>query len=309
MTPTFTILTCTYNRPEMLARVFASVQAQGRRDVEWLVVDDGSDDACSVAAALAACVRAADFPVRGVRQSNGHKKAAVNRGVREAQGELLIVLDDDDELAPDALQRLHQAWLSIPAPQRDRYVGVTGLCARPDGRIVGDRYPRDELDCTATDIHFKWGVAGEKFGCQRIDVLRRFPYPEDVAGFVPESLVWWAIARAGYLNRFVNQVFRIYHPTAVSLSTRRAADQPHAAGLYLLNWQVLQFEWRYARYAPLRFAAAALRLTRYRVALQQRGARAVLQTYPLTHPAGRLLVALLAPLGRLLVWCNRAARP
>ena len=45
----------------------------------------------------------------------------------------------------DALHGLHAAWLSIPQGQRHRYGGVTGLCARPDGVIVGDRYPRDVL--------------------------------------------------------------------------------------------------------------------------------------------------------------------
>lgn len=306
MTPTFTILTCTYNRPGMLNRVFASLQAQRRLDIEWLVVDDGSVDVAAVESVLAECAAAAEFPVRGVRQPNGHKKSAVNRGVREARGELLIVLDDDDELAPDTLRRLHDVWLSIPADLRERFVGVTGLCARPDGTIVGDRYPHDVLDCTATEMHFKWRVRGEKFGCQRTAVLRRFPYPEDVPGFVPESLVWWAIARAGYLNRFVNQVFRVYHPTAVSLSTASSAAQPHAAGLYLLNWQLLQSEWRYAGSAPGRFFGAALRLTRYRVALRHRGPQHVLTAYPLTHPAGRVLVALLAPLGHLLAWRDRA---
>ncbi len=308
MTPTFTILTCTYNRPEMLGRVFASLQAQRWHDIEWLVVDDGSAEARAVEQALATCAAAADFPVRGVRQPNGHKKSAVNRGVREARGALLIVLDDDDELAPDTLHRLYDAWLSIPPERRDRFVGVTGLCARPDGAVVGDRYPRDVLDCTATDMHFKWRVGGEKFGCQRTDVLRRFPYPEDVPGFVPESLVWWAIARAGYLNRFVNQVFRVYQPTTVSLSTTSRAAQSHVAGLYLLNWQLLQAEWRYAKYAPWRFVAAALRLTRYRAALRRKGPAQVLTAYPLTHPVGRVLVKLLSPLGYLLVWRDRVGR-
>ncbi|MBJ7264959.1 MAG: glycosyltransferase family 2 protein, partial [Burkholderiaceae bacterium] len=208
----------------------------------------------------------------------------------------------------DTLHRLYDAWLSIPPERRDRFVGVTGLCARPDGAVVGDRYPRDVLDCTATDMHFKWRVGGEKFGCQRTDVLRRFPYPEDVPGFVPESLVWWAIARAGYLNRFVNQVFRVYHPTTVSLSTTSSAAQSHVAGLYLLNWQLLQAEWRYAKYAPWRFVAAALRLTRYRAALRRKGPAQVLTAYPLTHPVGRVLVKLLSPLGYLLVWRDRVGR-
>src|SRR5690625_6382662 len=61
---------------------------------------------------------------------------------------------------------------------------------------------------------------GEKFGCLDRRVLLQFPFPE-YAGFVPESLVWRAIARAGYKQRFVNQVFRGYH---LGAQTRSAAE-------------------------------------------------------------------------------------
>src|SRR3546814_17391051 len=84
-------------------------------------------------------------------------------------------------------------------------------------------YPRDLLDASSLDMTFKYHVKGEKFGCLRTDVLRMFTFPEELAGFVPESLVWRAIARAGYLTRFVNHVFRWY-PDSNDALTRTGRD-------------------------------------------------------------------------------------
>lgn len=293
----FTVLTPTYNRADVIGRTFDSLLAQDFQSFEWLVIDDGSSD--HTADVVQACAQRAIFPVRYIRQDNGHKKTAFNRGVREARGELLLVLDDDDELTPGTLVRLLDVWRSIPVAERDRYIGVTGLCARADGGIVGDRYPQDVMDCTATDMYFLHRVAGEKFGCQRTEVLRQFPYPEDVPGFVPESMVWWAIARAGYLNRFVNQVVRTYHQSAGSLSDTGTGMARHAAGLYLLNWLMVEHELRYFRVSPGIFFKAAARVTRFRLGLSDTEAH-VARTYPISHAGARLLVALMAPVGLLM---------
>ncbi|KOF51909.1 MULTISPECIES: glycosyltransferase family A protein [unclassified Achromobacter] len=292
----FTVLTPTYNRAATLLRVYESLSRQTCRAFEWVVVDDGSTD--NTHAAVLAWQAQADFPIRYVWQNNQHKKTAFNRGVREARGQLIVGLDSDDEMPPDALEIFRKAWESIPAGRRDAYVAVTGLCARPDGSIVGDRYPQDVLDSTAVDVYFRYRVKGEKFGCMRTDVLRRFPFPEDVAGFVPESLVWWAIARAGYLSRFINQVVRVYHDTPGGLSRSAVSVGNNAQGLYLLAWDMLQHHLAFFRYRPREFLMAAARYTRFRLHLKNSGLpTTALKAYRLTNKVGRLMVALMWPLG------------
>lgn len=304
--PFFTVLTPTHNRASIILRTFESLQRQTFRGFEWLVVDDGSTD--ETADVIKACAARALFPVRYVRQAHGHKKTAFNLGVRQATAPMLLVLDDDDEMPPDALQRLWSGWASIPEDQRASCLGVVGLCASADGHVVGDRFPQDVMDCTATDMYFLHRVRGEKFGCQRTAVLRDFPYPEDIPGFVPESLVWWAIAAQGWRTRFINQVVRTYHHTPVSLSTSGAAHgvpERHALGLYLLNWSWVEQQLSYFVHAPLAFALAAARLTRFRLAARRAGHLAVLQRYPVTRGRARALVALMAPLGWLMDWRAR----
>lgn len=301
-TPLFTVFTPTYNRGDTLGRVFDSLRAQTFRDFEWLVVDDGSTD--DTRERVAAFQAEADFPVRYVWQENQHKKAAFNHGVREARGELFVALDSDDELLPQSLERLRRIWLDIPEAERDLFSAVTGLCVRPGGALVGDRYPRDVFDSTPLEVHYKYRIKGEKFGFQRTEVLRRFPFPEDIPGFVPESLVWSAIARKGYLTRFVNEPLRVYHDTADSLSRANTA-QSEALGLRLLARDALNHNLRWFRHAPLDFLLAAARDTRFGMTLRREGKTMPPPYDKLRGVGAKALVALMWPLGWFMHWRDR----
>jgi glycosyltransferase involved in cell wall biosynthesis len=298
----FTVLTPTYNRAHTLGRAYASLCDQTFQDFEWLVVDDGSTD--DTHERVEAWRAEARFPIRYVWQANQHKKAAFNHGVREAHGELIVALDSDDSLEANALDAMNRAWADIPPGVRARYAAVTGLCARPDGRIVGDMFPRDVMDALSLDMTFRHRVRGEKFGCLCTAVLRDFPFPEDIPGFVPESLVWRAIARAGYLTRFVNQVFRVYHDSDDSLSRQGRDAGRHALGLYLLarDTVVECLPWFGSR--PVEFFEAASRCTRFRLHAAKNG-QVIPARYRVTGWKARMLVGLMWPAGALLYGLDR----
>ncbi|MDN5844223.1 MAG: glycosyltransferase family 2 protein [Alcaligenaceae bacterium] len=300
----FSVVTPTYNRGHTLGRVYDSLREQSFQDFEWVVVDDGSTD--DTRTRVEAWQQESSFPIRYIWQTNQHKKTAFNNGVRNARGEWLVALDSDDSLDTNALYNMACAWDDIPPASRSRYVAITGLCARPDGRIVGDMFPNDVLDTSSLDMTFRYHVRGEKFGCLRTDVLRQFPFPEDVPGFVPESLVWRAIARAGYLTRFVNQVFRVYYDSRDSLSRqgRGAESARHAIGLWLLAHDTVDRCLSWFRYQPGSFFMAAARYTRFDLHMRSRGlARPAGRR--LTHPAARILVCLMWPVGAALYLRDR----
>ena len=299
----FTVLTPTYNRAHTLGRVYESLRDQSFQDFEWVIVDDGSTD--NTRELVSRWAEAAIFPIRYVWQPNQHKKTAFNRGVKEAHGELIVALDSDDSLDTNALDSMARAWDEIAPGGRSRYIAITGLCARPDGHIVGDMFPRDVMDATVLDMIFKFHVKGEKFGCMRTDVLRQFPFPEDVAGFVPESLVWRAMARAGYLTRFVNQVFRVYHDSTDSLSTQGKASQQHALGLWLLAQDTVVNCLPWFRYQPQEFFMAAARYTRFSLHLK-RGRQPRPAGRTLKGWRARALIGLMWPVGAVLYLRDRS---
>jgi glycosyltransferase involved in cell wall biosynthesis len=110
----------------------ASVLWQTYRELELVVVDDGSTDKTPEIAA------AHDGRVRLVRQENQGVAAARNRGIAEAQGELIAFCDADDVWLEQHLEALVAAydrhgdivtsnsWYLLPGgidPARKRYKG------------------------------------------------------------------------------------------------------------------------------------------------------------------------------------------
>lgn len=202
----FTVLTATYNRAYSLPRVYESLCAQTFHDFEWVIVDDGSTDGT---AELVSSWKSSFFPIRYFWKPNAGKHTAINLGVLKANGELTLILDSDDHCLPVALERFDYHWRQIPDP--DRFANLCCLCARPDGSIVGKPYPADCVDVFSfgDQVHFRSG-SGERWGINRTDVLREFPYPEGER-YVPEGLVWNRMSRK-YAARFVNEALRIYEP-------------------------------------------------------------------------------------------------
>lgn len=204
----FTVFTATYNRVATLPRVYESLKAQTFRDFEWLIVDDGSaDDTREIVAKWQA---GADFPIRYVYQPNQGKPAAFNRGVQEATGELFLTLDSDDSCVPHALERLKYHWDNIPAEKRNDFSAVTALCSDQHGRLSGKEFPHDVMDSDSVEMYLNGNMHGERWGFQRTDALKEFPFPQVSGKFVPESIVWMALSRK-YKTRFVNEVLRTWH--------------------------------------------------------------------------------------------------
>jgi len=229
----FTVFTPTYNRAYTLSRVYDSLKAQTYRNFEWLIVDDGStDNTCT----LVKHWQEAEFPIRYIWQENQGKHVAFNRAVREAKGKLFLTFDSDDACVPEALERFKYHWDSIPAEQRKQFSAVTVLCKNQQGELVGNSFPFDVFVSNSIDIHAKHQVFGEKWGFQRTDVLKEFPFPE-IAGerFITEGIVWNRISLK-YKTLFVNEQLRIYYESRDdSLSTssvKMRASNPVGAKLY-----------------------------------------------------------------------------
>jgi GT2 family glycosyltransferase len=99
------VLITTYNRPQMLARLLASVAPQTYRHFEVLVVDDYSSDP----AALNRAVEPFRKKFREFRLLRNDRNRGApfsrNRGIRAAKYPLIALADDDDEWMPDKLRR------------------------------------------------------------------------------------------------------------------------------------------------------------------------------------------------------------
>jgi glycosyltransferase involved in cell wall biosynthesis len=256
----FTAFTPTRNRAHVLHRVYDSLKAQTFRDFEWLVVDNESTD--DTPALMARWQAEADFPIRYIVQENRGVHVSWNRASAEARGELLLFIRSADVIVPTAMERFDAIWRSIPDGERAGYSGVTVNCIDKEERLVGTEFPEPVLDSNSSEIRFRYKVKGEKWGFQRVDIMRAHPLPivEGYTGYMPEAIIWRAIGRQ-YKTRFVNERLRIYwQDQASSISGSRMQDR--ALGGMLEAEALLNYDMRWFRFDPVEFLRKGAKYSR-----------------------------------------------
>lgn len=201
-----TVFTPTYNRAYILENLYRSLQRQTYMDFEWLVMDDGSTD--ETEALFAAWEQEGNpFPIRYVRQENGGKCRAINRGLKEAQGRLFFTVDSDDYLTDDALEKVVR-WES-ELPRDGKFCGFAGNLGTAPDKTPNKPFPGGYLDGNALD---RYGpVEGERASVFYTEVHRKYLYPEFPGEkFMTEAVTWNRMARDGYKMRYYNDIIWIY---------------------------------------------------------------------------------------------------
>jgi len=104
-TPLITVIVPVYNIKEYLPRCVASLTAQTYKNLEILLVDDGSTDGTG---ALCDELAMQDSRIRVFHKENGGSSSARNLALAEAKGEYLGFVDSDDYVDDTMYERLYQ---------------------------------------------------------------------------------------------------------------------------------------------------------------------------------------------------------
>jgi len=215
-----TVLTPTYNRAKLLERLYQSLCQQTYQDFEWIVVNDGSKD--NTDEVVQSFLAEKKINILYIKQENGGKHRAVNRGVKEAHGELLFIADSDDWLLPNSLETVAEMYQDIANDHL--FAGVCGLDVYADGTVIGGGMPQDVIDCNAIDIRMIHHVGGDLKEVFKTDVLREIPFPEiEGESFCPEVAVWNRIAKKYKLRYFNKPIYMVeYQPEGITSNITKA---------------------------------------------------------------------------------------
>jgi glycosyltransferase involved in cell wall biosynthesis len=130
--PRASVVIPTFNRGRVVADAIDSALAQTHRELEVIVVDDGSTDDTAERVA-----RVRDDRVRYVRRQHAGVAAARNAGIAAATGDLVAFLDSDDVWKPDKLK------VEIAALERHPAAGgVFSDLEKQDGSTVVPSFMR-----------------------------------------------------------------------------------------------------------------------------------------------------------------------
>ncbi|PBC02996.1 DUF6212 domain-containing protein [Mesorhizobium sp. WSM3860] len=113
--PLVSIVMAHRNRPLFLKQAIAAIEAQTYDRLELVLVDDGSDEdqAKRLLDALEPTFRQRGWRI--LRRPHKHLGAARNAGVRAARGELILFVDDDNALFPEAVEHFVRAMAASGA--------------------------------------------------------------------------------------------------------------------------------------------------------------------------------------------------
>jgi len=148
-----------YNIKEYLERCVSSILAQTWKNLEILLVDDGSDDGTEK---LVDELQKKDARIRVFHKENGGSSSARNLGICEARGAYLGFVDSDDYIEPFMYERLYQAIkeAGMPIAQGGRREideagnSLPDICVPPKQQAIygGESFMRELLlhkgDCS-----------------------------------------------------------------------------------------------------------------------------------------------------------------
>lgn len=151
MDPKVSVIIPTCNRPELLKKAIESVIGQSYKDWELIIVDDGDE-----LKAEEAVNSFADSRIRylshAVRKGGG---VARNTGIKNAQGEFITFLDDDDEWLKDKLKIQMEKFANTPKD--------VGFCFSAVKNCYNKEKEEDTQVPSGTDNYFELALSGFKY--------------------------------------------------------------------------------------------------------------------------------------------------
>ena len=217
MTPRVTVLMSVYNGERYLAEAIDSILAQTYRDFELLIIDDASTD--RTAEILASY---GDARIRVLRnEANRGLTPSLNRGLREARGELVARHDADDRSRPE---RLAEQVACLDAHPEVAVVGGQADHIDAEGRRRGSS--RHPLSAAAARFSLMFGsaVVHSAATFRRALVLALGGYDETFITSQDADL-WTRVAQQADIRNIDRVIvdFRV-HPQSVSSTRYTAAN-------------------------------------------------------------------------------------
>ena len=201
----FTVFTPTFNRKELLEKLYESLQKQTFKDFEWLIVDDGSTDGTKEKVEQFLSEKKLD--IKYYFKENGGKQRAYNFATEKANGELFICLDSDDKYVENGLETILKYWKKYE--KNTDIAGMGYLSTYPNREIIGSSFPEKEMISTQFEIYNKYGVKGDKGIMFRTEIIKKYKFPvfEDEK-FITEAVVYNRICEK-YKMVYVNEKIEI----------------------------------------------------------------------------------------------------
>ena len=208
--PKLTIHTATYNRGYILEKAYHSLCAQTIKDFEWIISDDGSTD--NTEELIQGWMNDdSGFTIIYNKLNHVHIPRALNSGVERANAEWFMMLDSDDYLLPDTVEKV-LAWIDEIKDIKD-IAGIGFARCYPDGKYMKDQIPKIDPNIGYVDAtHIerkKYNLDMDMCEVHKTQLFKQYPFQYwPTEEYAPEQLNFHEIALAGWKLRWRSE--RLY---------------------------------------------------------------------------------------------------
>ena len=184
------ILTATYNRAKFLEKLYKSILDNietSNLKAEWIIINDGSTD--NTEEIIEKFVLENKIEIKYLYQENSGKMAAINRGMEEVTGELVVDCDSDDFFAINAFKVIEQKALNLL--ENERLYALCFLKQDFKGNISGKKFDINNTESTMFDLYFKQDIQGEKVLVFNTKIRKKFKHElEENEKFITEARMY-----------------------------------------------------------------------------------------------------------------------
>lgn len=181
------VLTPTYNRANLLERLYKSLIKNSKYnvDIEWLIMDDGSID--DTKAIIEGYINENKINVQYFHQENQGKMVAINNLVDKSNGDLIIECDSDDYFTENAFKIINEEYNKYK--DDNKAYALCFLKYDQDGNNIGNEFKKKRT--TMFDLYFKEGETGEKALVFFTNIRKKYKHElEKGENFVTEARMY-----------------------------------------------------------------------------------------------------------------------
>lgn len=184
------ILTATYNRAKFLEKLYKSILKNletSNLKVEWIIINDGSTD--NTKEIIENFILENKFEIKYLYQDNTGKMAAINRGMKEVTGNLVVDCDSDDFFAENAFKIIQHN--SSKLFKDENLYALCFLKQDLKGNISGKKFLANYMKSSMFDLYFKQNIEGEKILVFNTKIRKKYKHElEENERFITEARMY-----------------------------------------------------------------------------------------------------------------------
>lgn len=199
-----TIHTATYNRAYILENAYESLKKQTVKDFEWIITDDGSVD--NTEKLVQNWINKDNgFIIHYNRLDHVGIPRALNSGVSCANTEWFMMLDSDDYILPNTIEKV-LGWIE-EIENLDKMAGIGFARCYPDGRFMKPQIPLIDDEIGYVDASHiereRYCLNMDMCEVHRTELFKKYPFQYwEEETYAPEQLNFYQMALDGWKMRW-----------------------------------------------------------------------------------------------------------